>query len=210
MIDEEAFAELFPKARAGTWDALVSVAIPRADLSTARRLCYFLAQCGHESQGFSRLEENLHYASADRIRAVWPSRFPTRVSAMPYVADPRALANKVYSGRMGNGDEASGDGWRYRGRGWLQVTGKANYREMAQWFGQPDLDPDSLSNPTGAALSAAWFWTAYRLNGPCDEGDFSGLTRRINGGLTGLKERLALLDRVSATTAFVFKPSLEK
>lgn len=185
---------IFPDALAGTWEALNEIAVPKADLSSSTRLCYFLAQCGHESAGFSRLQENLNYTSAGRICAVWPSRFKSKVDAIPYISNPQKLANRVYAGKYGNGDERSGDGWRYRGRGWIGLTFANNYRRFFEWAGMPgDTNPDFVATVTGAALSSAWYWTANEINPLCDEGDFVGVTKKINPPLAGLDDRERLL-----------------
>lgn len=194
MIDKDRFYDIFPDALPGTWDALTEIAVPKADLSTPARLRYFLAQCGHESGGFARLQENLHYTSAGRICAVWPSRFRSKVDAIPYISSPKKLANRVYAGKYGNGDERSGDGWRYRGRGWIGLTFAGNYRRFFEWAGMPaDTNPDLVATVKGAALSAAWYWAANEINPLCDEGAFVGVTKKINPKLAGLDDRKRLL-----------------
>lgn len=191
MVD---FSGIFPDAIPGTWDALTEIAIPQADLSTPKRLRYFLAQCGHESGGLSRLEENLRYTSARRIWGVFRSSFANVSDAIPYLRNPQKLANRVYAGKYGNGDERSGDGWRYRGRGWIGLTFANNYRRFFEWAGMPgDTNPDFVATVTGAALSSAWYWTANEINPLCDEGDFVGVTKKINPPLAGLDDRERLL-----------------
>ncbi len=148
-------------------------------------LSAFLGQILHESDGLTRLEENLSY-SAERLTVVWPGRFPTKADAQPYARNPEALANKVYGGRMGNTDP--GDGWKYRGRGPLQVTGRDNYRSVGEIVGQ-DLEtmPELLEQPR-FALEACIAWWEDRIP---DEllGDPEKTTRRVNGGLIGLAHR---------------------
>ena len=158
-----------------------------------RQAC-FLAQIGVESGQLHYMSENLSY-SAQRLTEVWPSRFPSISSTEGYARNPKALANKVYAGRMGNGNEASGDGYKYRGRGMIQLTGKDNYQRCGQAIGF-DLvgNPDLLAAPRLAAESAAWFWSANGLNRLADEGDQRAVTKKVNGGHHGLASRIALYE----------------
>lgn len=153
-----------------------------------KRIAAFLAQCGHESLNLSRLSENLNY-SKERLMAVWPGRFNEYAAAV-YQRDPEAIANNVYANRMGNGNENSGDGWKFHGRGYIQLTGRSNYTACGKDL-ELDLvnDPDLLTRPASAAMSAAWFWNSRRLNSLADEGDIRGITRAINGGLNGFDDR---------------------
>lgn len=193
-IDVTDLSRIFPDALPGTWDALTEIAVPKASLSTPMRLRYFLAQCGHESGGFSRLEENLRYTSAARIQLVFRSSFANVSDAIPYLRNPQKLANRVYAGKYGNGDERSGDGWRYRGRGWIGLTFAGNYRRFFEWAGMPgDTSPGFVATVKGAALAAAWYWTANEINPLCDKGDFVGVTKKINPPLAGLDDRKRLL-----------------
>nr|NDG05762.1 hypothetical protein [Oxalobacteraceae bacterium] len=178
------------KNAAALYDALEAV-LPRYEINTAERVAHFLAQCGHESVDFTALKENLNY-SAEQLHKVWPSRFPTVESAQPYNRKPEAIANKVYSSRMGNGDETSGEGFRYRGRGAIQLTGKANYTAFAESI-QYSLDQavDYLETLQGAVESAAWFWWKHNLNALADQNDVTRITKVINGGTLGLEERRA-------------------
>ncbi|WP_396654127.1 glycoside hydrolase family 19 protein [Metapseudomonas otitidis] len=169
----------------------------RFSLTTPTRQSAFLAQAAHESAGFTRLTENLNY-SATGLAATWPGRFrgadeQPNALARALHRRPEAIANVVYANRMGNGSEASGDGWRYRGRGLLQITGRAQYQRCGAALGLPLVEqPDLLAQPEPAVLSAAWFWQVNGLNELADAGDFEAITRRINGGLNGLAERRAL------------------
>ncbi len=195
-MNEELFYKIFPKAKPGTFDALVAVT-PQAELVTGTRLRYFIAQCAHESQGFSRLEENMHYFNASRIRTVWPTRFKTEAEANRYTNRPIELANRVYAGRYGNGDEASGDGWRFRGRGWIGLTFVANYARFFKWYAvEQNPNPDFVSTVLGAAYSAAWYWIDHDLNQLCDSGDFDGVTRKINPAMAGRVERRKILEKL--------------
>lgn len=161
------------------------------DVNTKARQAAFLAQVGHESGGGVRLAENLHY-SAQGLLKTWPRRF-TEETAPQYAAHgPEAIANCVYAGRNGNRDEASGDGWKYRGRGLIQLTGRENYRDCGNGISMDLLaKPDMLSGQEGASMSAAWFWWSRNLNTYADIGDFTKITAIINGGQNGQDDRIA-------------------
>lgn len=185
----------------------LNAAMEHYDINTEVRVPMFLAQISMESARLSRVEENLSY-SAKRLMAVWPRRFPTLDSALPYAMNPKALANKVYANRMGNGDEASGDGWLYRGRGLKQLTGSDNYHAAEADLGMAITGDNAgrVALPEGAAWTAGWFWYTNNCNAIADSGDYERLTRVINGGLTGyedgntagLDDRVELLDYARA------------
>jgi putative chitinase len=159
------------------------------EINTPKRQAAFIGQCAHESGNFKLLEENLHYSAASLMR-VWPSRFPDVDVANQYANNPEKIANKVYGGRMGNTEE--GDGWKYHGRGLIQLTGKENYGNCGSGIGVDLLsDPNLLVTPEYAALSAGWFWNKKGLNSLADAGDIETMTKRINGGLIGLEDRKA-------------------
>ncbi|MGA4635116.1 glycoside hydrolase family 19 protein [Pseudomonas solani] len=194
-----AFSALNTNARpeAGVFISVLTPAMSRFSITTPARQSAFLAQCAHESAGFSRFAENLNY-SASGLAATWPGRFrgadgQPNALALAYQRRPAVIASYVYANRMGNGDEESGDGWRFRGRGLLQITGRGMYQRCGDALGLPLLEqPDLLLQPEQAVLSAAWFWQSNSLNALADAGDFEAITRRINGGLNGLAERKAL------------------
>jgi len=173
------------------WLEPLNTTFAKYDISTPARQAFFIGQCAHESGNFRILEENLHYSAA-RLMAVWPSRFPNLDVAAQYANNPEKLANKIYSGRMGNGDEESGEGYAYRGRGLIQMTGKESYANCGSGLGV-DLvgDPNRLLDPQYAALSAGWFWNKKGLNSLADVQDYETMTKRINGGLNGLDDRKA-------------------
>jgi len=154
-----------------------------------RRVAGFLAQIAHESGGFNFVAENLNY-SAKGLMTIFKKYFPTEELANQYARKPEKIANKVYANRMKNGPESSGDGWKFRGRGLIQLTGRDNYTRFAAAL---DLDIDStiayLETPNGAVASAGWFWDNNKLNQFCDKDDFVTLTKRINGGTIGLADR---------------------
>ena len=152
----------------------------------------FIGQCSHECNHFKTLEENLNY-KAETLHQLWPQRFPTMEIANAYSHHPQRIANKVYASRMGNRDEASGDGYRFRGRGAIQLTGHDSYWHCGQAIGA-DLvaNPDLVSQPKYAALSAGWFWSTHNLNAAASAEDWTKVTKIINGGTFGLDERVAL------------------
>ena len=157
----------------------------------------FLAQLAHESALFERLVENMNYTSSQQIMQTWPKRFKTKTAAMAFVRHPELLANYVYADRLGNGDAASGGGWKYRGRGLIQITGKDNYRDAGEALGLPLLEePELLEEPVHAADAAGWFWKQRDLNQFWDMATYC--TRAINGGITGLPERIRLYELASA------------
>ena len=173
----------------GKWLEPLKETFEKYNIDTAKRQAAFIGQCMHESGGFKLLEENLNY-SAKALMNTWPSRFPTEEMANQYARNPEKIANKVYGGRMGNGTEETGEGWKYRGRGIKQLTGKENYQRCSEALGV-DLvsDPDKLLDPKYAALSAGWFWNKHNLNDLADKSDIETMTKRINGGLLGLDAR---------------------
>lgn len=197
-ITADILMQIMPAARrqdAERYASPIQAAMVRFGIETDLQQAMFLAQIGHESGYLSRVVENLNYA-ADRLCAVWPNRFPSIQAAEAFARQPERIANRVYANRLGNGDEASGDGWRFRGRGLIQITGRTNYRAAA---GALELDversPDLLTIPEEAAASAAWFWSANKLSRFADRRDIVGCTRAINGGLVGIDDRRALYDR---------------
>jgi len=173
------------------WLGPLNETFQKYDISTPARQASFIGQCQHESNNFRVLEENLHY-SATALMRVWPSRFPNLEVANQFAGNAEKIANKVYAGRMGNGDEESGDGWKYHGRGLIQLTGKDNYANCGSSLSVDLLgNPDMLLDPKYAALSAGWFWGKKGLNSLADSQDYDTMTKRINGGLIGLDDRKA-------------------
>jgi len=176
------------KAAKALTEALNKV-LPRYEINTAVRVAAFMAQCGHESADFTTLKENLNYG-AKGLRGTWPKRFPDDATAAKYERKPEMIANKVYSDRMGNGPEASGDGWKYRGRGAIQLTGCSNYTAFAKDIGKTvDEAIVYLETLEGAIESACWFWKKNGLNAVADTKDMKLATKKINGGDLGLAER---------------------
>jgi putative chitinase len=173
----------------GWYEALSNV-LPEYEINTPQRVAAFIAQCTHESGGFKRLKENLNY-KWESLRKVFPKYFPTDELAQEYAHKQEQIANRVYGGRMGNGDESSGDGFRYCGRGLIQLTGKNNYTKFAESIGMSVEEvPALLETFEGAVKSACWFWNTNNLNQFADTGDILTMTKRINGGTIGLEDRI--------------------
>ena len=172
------------------WHHALSEALPDYDINTPPRIAAFVAQCAHESGNFTAIKENLNYR-AETLSKVWPRLFPADVAAQ-YAHNQEAIANRAYANRMGNGDESSGDGFRFCGRGLIQLTGKSNYQAFADSV-QMDINdvPEYLATFEGAVQSACWFWENNKLNSWADQGDIEKITRIINGGTLGLEDRTA-------------------
>jgi putative chitinase len=174
------------------WHHALEQLFPDYDINTPKRMAAFIAQCAHESGGFMVLKENLNYKPAT-LRKIFPKYFPNDQIAQEYASKPNkqvAIASKVYANRMGNGDEASQDGWKFCGRGLIQLTGKSNYQSFADSLEMDINDvPEYLATFEGAAQSACWFWETNKLNQWADAGDILTLTKRINGGTIGLEDR---------------------
>ncbi|MBF0285582.1 MAG: glycoside hydrolase family 19 protein [Magnetococcales bacterium] len=201
-LDRDRISLIYPHGSADHLDALAQ----RADEVLSRygindndnRLSFFLAQIGHESGGLRTFAENLNY-SAEALLKTWPTHFYNEEDAQEYARQPEKIANRAYANRLGNGDEASGDGWRYRGKGYIQITGKNNYEALGKLLGG-DLDlvntPDDAADPQNALEVACGFWQWKNLNPLCDDGDYKTVTKRINGGLIGWEDRVARLTTV--------------
>ena len=189
---EEKLTNLVPNAKFGaaTWYMEMLELLPVFEITTLQRVASFIAQTSHESGGYTTLEENLNYKSEALVR-VWPSRFPSLEFAAAYHRQPEKIANRAYANRMGNGTEESGDGFHYRGRGLIQLTGKTNYSLFAKYCEMYLTDvPEYLETPRGALHSACWFWSVNKLNQLADAGDIVTMSKRINGGINGLDDRI--------------------
>jgi putative chitinase len=205
MLSRNVLAQLYPRASAVHLDAFADNSDDLFNqfgiAKNETRLHFFLAQIGHESGGLSITEENLKYR-AERIVEVWPSRFASVEEARSFANNPQKLANNVYSGRMGNGDSDSGDGWHFRGRGYIQITGRDGYRRVGQIAGLDlEASPDLAADSEHALLTTCAFWEWKRINEVCDTGDYVAVTRKINGGVNGMVDRRAWLDKVRRTFA---------
>jgi putative chitinase len=196
LITPTQFLQCFPgHAHAQEWADAINTICPQYDITPGDRLNCFLAQCGHECEGFTVIKENLNY-SAEALTKTWPLRFPPTIAAV-YARQPEKIANRAYENRMGNGDESSGDGYKYRGRGCIQLTGKSNYAAFAK---RKSMTLDEvipyLETRQGALESACYYWLTRCLNDFADHGDMKGLTKAINGGYNGLQDRLDRYEHV--------------
>jgi putative chitinase len=193
FFTEDAVRQLIPKVKNfDEWYNNLLNILPEYDIDTPKRVAAFMAQCGHESGGFTLMQENLNY-SAKGLRGTFGKYFPNDDIAKQYERKPQMIANRVYGNRMGNGDEASGEGWYFRGRGIVQITGKNNYTKCSQSLFESNVlveNPDLLLETEYAIHSACWFWSAARLNELADIGDMKTMTKRINGGFIGLEDRI--------------------
>lgn len=191
ILTQDQLEDLIPKnPYVEYWYEALRQCLPDYDINTPRRVAAFIAQCSHESGGFKFLSENLNYR-AESLMRVWPKYFKDLATAQRYAHNPERIANRAYANRMGNGDEASGDGWRFCGRGLIQLTGKDNYQAFADSI-ETELEdiPHYLATFEGAVQSACWFWESNNLNKWADAGDITTLTKKINGGTLGLDERM--------------------
>ena len=194
MLSKEQLAQLIPgNPYLDHWHSALEKALPDYDINTPPRIAAFIAQCAHESGGFKAIKENLNYR-ATSLRKIFPKYFPDDAIANQYASLPNkqeAIANRIYANRMGNGPEESGDGYRYCGRGLIQLTGKNNYQNFADSIETPVEElPEFLATFEGAVQSACWFWESNNLNQWADKGDILTLTKRINGGTIGLEDRI--------------------
>ena len=182
---------------AGQFELPLDAAMTAFTINTSKRAAAFLAQAAHESIGFTRLQENLSYSTPERLMEVFKGRFTGLADAAQYLRQPEKLANRVYANRLGNGDTSSGDGWRFRGRGLFQLTGRANYMAAGDGLGTDyKANPDLVAEPPDAAFTAAWYWAVGNLNAMADLGQIDTITRRINGpAMLGADERRAMYQR---------------
>ena len=188
---QDKLAQIIPNAAYGVdvWYKELNELLPVFEISTIGRVAAFVAQTAHESGGYRALTENLNYAG-EKLASIWPKHFGD-VDVSQYNRNPEKIANRAYRNRMGNGDEDSGDGWKFRGRGLIQLTGRDNYTRFADYAGiSVDEAAEYLETPRGAVHSACWFWYSNDLNTYADAGDFVGMTKRINGGTIGLDDRI--------------------
>jgi putative chitinase len=174
------------------WYHALEQLLPDYEINTPQRIAAFIAQCAHESNNFTAIQENLNYKAAS-LRTLFKKYFPTDELAAEYASKinkQQAIANRIYASRMGNGDEASGDGYKYRGRGLIQLTGKSNYQNFADSLEiSPEEAAEYMATFEGAAQSACWFWETNNLNKWADVGDIEKMTKIINGGTIGLEDR---------------------
>lgn len=191
LITEKQFISLFPRAsNVKSWVSAINEILPKYDITAGPRLWMFLAQCGHESASFTCVQENLNY-SRDALLRVFPKYFD-RLNVDQYVRQPAKIANRVYANRMGNGNEASGDGWKYSGKGCIQITGRQNTEAFFKEFYPTtwqQCKPDMLLDPYNGIAAACWFWKSRNINRPSDREDIDAVTKLINGGTHGIEDR---------------------
>ena len=173
------------------WVTALNDTFSQFGILTPNQQAAFIGQCGHECAHFRILEENLNYKAVTLMK-LWPKRFPTLEIANAYAGNPKKIANMVYANRMGNRDESSGDGYRFRGRGCIQLTGHANYFHAGKALGVDFvMEPDLVATPKYAAMTAGWFWKTHGCNEVAESADWLKLTKKINGGTIGLEDRIA-------------------
>lgn len=197
-IEELQLKKLFPRMEmVDCWVDELNKQLEEAGITTKEQVAMFLAQCGHESGNFTRFTENLNY-STDRLLAVFPKYFKTRADAEKVARRPQEIANIVYANRMGNGDSKSGDGWKYRGRGIIQLTGRQNYVKFTNYIKKPELleKPDEFNTIYYYVKMAVWYWKVNALE---TISNIETVTRRINGGLNGIEERKKLFKQIMET-----------
>jgi putative chitinase len=190
ILSQDQLAQIIPgNPYVDHWYTALSQALPDYDINTPQRVAAFLAQCGHESGGFTAIKENLNYKAESLVR-VWPKYFPNMDVADQYAHNQEKIANRAYANRMGNGPEESGDGYRFCGRGLIQLTGRSNYQAFADSI-ETDINdlPEYLATFEGCVQSACWFWEANNLNQYADNFDLVTMTKKINGGTLGLDDR---------------------
>jgi putative chitinase len=198
MLNAEKLAKLHISA---DWVDPLNETFERFGIVTHNQQAMFIGQCSHECGNFRLLEENLNYKAATLMK-LWPRRFPTLEKANEYSGNPKKIANSVYSSRMGNRDENSGDGFRFRGRGIIQLTGHSSYFHCGKALGVDFVaNPDLVSSPKYAALSGGWFWSTHNLNSPADSLDYVKVTKIINGGTIGLDDRIKHVQQALAVLA---------
>jgi putative chitinase len=190
LLTPEKFKEMFPlNGNTAIIFAVLEKYFTKYEINTTNRIAGFLAQCGHESNGFTVFKENLNY-SAEGLVSTFSKYFPNIASTTGFAKNPQKIANKVYANRLGNGSEVSGEGYLYRGRGVIQLTGKDNYKAFADFKGKTLTDVVTyLETTEGAIESALWFWKTRGLNAVCDADDIIKMTKLINGGAIGLDDR---------------------
>lgn len=194
----EAFCAILPKCKQqDLWYQAVMETLPVYEIDTELRFAAFIAQTAHESNSFNVLTENLNY-SRDGLLKVFPKYF-NQVTVDAYARQPQKIANRVYGNRMGNGNEASGEGFKYRGRGLVQLTGKDNYRACSMaLYGDETLlnEPDQLLHPANAVAAACWYWNSRKISPLADEQDMVTITKKINGGTIGLEDRISKYNHI--------------
>jgi len=201
MITEQQLKQIAPNCKIGKELVVVlNQLLPKYDITTPLRLAHFFSQYLHETMGFTKFVENTNYTSADRLMTVFPKYFPNKLIATTYAGKPQAIANRVYANRFGNGDENSGDGFLYRGRGLCHLTFKANYYQFTLETGVEAIrHPELLEEPFYAVMVGCWYWNKHKINALADKDDVLAVTKAINGGSNGLTQRAELLEKCKRT-----------
>lgn len=198
FITKEQFKKCFPNCKdSDEWFMQLENALPIYNITTKNQVLCFLAQCGHESAEFNTMRENFNYSAEGLVKIF--SKYFTQETANTYSRQPEKIANKVYANRMGNGDEKSGDGFKYRGIGLIQLTGKDNITRCSRDLFKDDRlveNPEILLDKSFAIIAACWFWNKNNLNSLADKLDMIGLTKKINGGKIGLEARIELFNKI--------------
>ena len=208
MITPLQLKKVFPACHdPNAWCRVFTMELPTFEITTQARIAAWVAQCGYESGSFNKLRESGSY-TAVRLMAVWPKRFPTLASAKPYEYNPEGLLNMIYANELGNGPEGSRDGLLYRGGGLIQLTGRANYREIGKALGLPlESLPKMILQPNIAARTSCYFWKLHDLNAAADQEDFAYITKKINGALEGEAARLGYY---TAAKALLNEPAVAR
>lgn len=195
MITEQQLKQIAPNCKIGKELVVVlNQLLPKYNINTPLRLAHFFSQYAHETMGFTKFVENTNYTSPDRLMAVFPKYFPSKIIAATYAGHPQAIANRVYADRFGNGSEQSGDGYKYRGRGLCHLTFKSNYYQFTLETGIEAIrHPELLEEIHYAVMVGCWYWNKRKINALADANDSVAVTRAINGGTNGLAERQKLL-----------------
>lgn len=199
MITPMQLKDVFPKCRnPNVWYRALGKVVEQFDITTPARQAMWIAQCGYESSSFNVTREILSYQTVKRLRDVFPREFPTDESALKYVINPMGLGNFVYANRLGNGDVASGDGFKFRGGGLIQLTGRGNYKAVGEGLGLDlEVRPAQIIIEETAARTAGFFWSQHDLNAAADAGDFDYTTERVNGkAMRGAKERREIWEKI--------------
>lgn len=195
MITEQQLRQIAPNCKIGKELVVVlNQLLPKYNIDTPLRLAHFFSQYLHETMGFTKFVENTNYTTPERLMTVFPKYFPSKIIAAAYAGKPQTIANRVYANRFGNGDENSGDGFLYRGRGLCHLTFKANYYQFTLETGVEAVrHPELLEEPFYAVMSGCWYWNKNKINTLADKDDVLAVSKAINGGTNGLAERKALL-----------------
>lgn len=197
MITEQQLKQIAPNCKiVKELVVVLNQLLPKYNINTPLRLAHFVSQYAHETMGFTRFVENTNYTTPERLMLVFPKYFPSRLIAVTYAGKPQVIANRVYANRFGNGSEQSGDGYKYRGRGFCHLTFKANYYQFTLETGVEAIrHPELLEEPFYAVMVGCWYWNKHKINALADKDNVLAVTKAINGGSNGLTQRAELLEK---------------